>query len=66
MEYHVHEDLRESLLYREHNCDNCEKGDHQAVGCYHQGNVSGPVGKLGRGLLEASNIQTNTFTFNLK
>ena len=46
--------------------DNCEKGDHQAVGCYHQGNVSGPVGKLGRGLLEASNIQTNTFTFNLR
>ena len=40
------------------------KSNHrQAVGCYQTGNVSGPVGKLGRGLVAASNIQTNAFTF---
>ena len=37
------------------------------VGCYQTGNVSGPVGKLGRGLVAASNIQTtSTFTFSFK
>ena len=40
------------------------KSNHrQAVGCYQTGNVSGPVGKLGRGLVAASDIQTNAFTF---
>ena len=34
------------------------------VGCYQTGNVSGPVGKLGRGLVAASNIQATTFTFS--
>ena len=45
-----------------------EKHHHrQAVGCYQTGNVSGPVGKLGRGLVAASNIQTtSTFTFSFK
>ena len=44
------------------------KSNHrQAVGCYQTGNVSGPVGKLGRGLVAASNIQTtSTFTFSFK
>ena len=46
-----------------------EKKHHRqaVVGCYQTGNVSGPVGKLGRGLVAASNIQTtSTFTFSFK
>ena len=43
-----------------------EKKHHRqaVVGCYQTGNVSGPVGKLGRGLVAASNIQATTFTFS--